>query len=183
MPSGDYHKNKGKCITWLRSHVSHDDDACLIWPYFRDAEGYGRFGYNGIRNLKAHRWMCEAAHGAPQTPEHYAAHDCGNGHLGCVNPKHLAWKSHDENTEDFIRDGRARYGKGRSHRKLSHAQVKIILDPPADKTLLQISQEFGISYRHAKKIRQGISWRGGLPHKTSGRGIHEKLIDRSHANE
>ena len=171
-----YNRGKGRTIAWLREHVAYDGADCLIWPFSRDEDGYGKFGHNGGTMKKAHRWMCEAVHGPAPSPSHYAAHECGNGHLGCVHPKHLFWKTHAENTADFMRDGRARYGSGRRHRKLTHEQVQIILNPPAEKTILQLSQEFGISYRHAKKIRQGISWRGGLPHKTAGRGIHEALI-------
>lgn len=175
MPTGDYNRGKGKGIAFLRAHVSHEDDGCLIWPFGRNEDGYGTFGING-EICKAHRWMCQAVHGESPSPDHYAAHECGNGHLGCVHPKHLFWKTHAENTEDFVRDGRARYGTGRKHRKLTHEQVQILLNPPTEKTILQLSQEFGISYRHAKKIRQGISWRGGLPHKTAGRGVAHNLI-------
>lgn len=159
-----WNKGNGKGIVFLRANVAFTGDDCLIWPFSRDEDGYGHFGNEG-KMLKAHRWMCEAVRGPAPSSLHYAAHECGNGHLGCVHPEHLFWKTHAENTEDFIKHGRTRTGTGRPHRKLTQDQVQILLDPPADKTILQLSQEFGISYRHAKKVRQGISWRGGIPRK------------------
>lgn len=176
MTWGGANRGKGKAIAWLREHLSYDGDGCLIWPFARNEDGYGQFGYDGTGMQKAHRWMCKAVHGSPPPGRNYAAHECGNGHLGCVHPKHLVWKSHEENTEDFRRHGRARFGKGRPHRKLTQDQVQTLLSPPDDKTILQLSQEFGISYRHAKKVRQGISWRGGIPRKT---GCGEPLTPRT----
>jgi len=38
---------KGKTLAWLRENVSHRGDECLIWPFFRLANGYGYFGYSG----------------------------------------------------------------------------------------------------------------------------------------
>src|ERR1700761_3707648 len=143
-------RGKGKDLAFLQWHIEYAGDGCLIWPFFRDTEGYGRFGYNGIKTAKAHRWMCEAVHGPAPSSDHYAAHECGNGHLGCVHPKHVFWKTHAENTEDFIRDGRARYGT-HERRKLTPEQVLVLLNPPADKTLVQLSQEFGVTYRQVKK--------------------------------
>lgn len=33
--------------------------------------------------------MCELVYGKPPMPKHQAAHNCGKGNLGCINPKHL----------------------------------------------------------------------------------------------
>lgn len=167
--SGSARKGKGKAIAFLREHVTYAGEGCLIWPFFRDYEGYGRLGYDGLPMVKAHRWMCEAINGPAPAPEYYASHLCGNGHLGCVHPEHLAWKTHAGNTEDFIKSGRRTPRKGRHPRKLTPEQVQIILNPPADKTLVQVAAECGVTYRHAKKIRQGISWRGGVTAKPNGR--------------
>jgi hypothetical protein len=177
MSWGGQSRGKGKGIAFLRTHVDYRGEGCLLWPFGRNEDGYGQLGFDG-KTLKAHRWMCEAVKGPPPSSEHYAAHDCGNGHLGCIHPEHLDWKTHAENTDDYIRDGRTRHGKGRRLRKLSHEQVQILLNPPVDKTIMQLSQEFGISYRHAKKIRQGKSWRDGLPRKTGTNAVHHGLIQR-----
>lgn len=56
---------EGKGIQWLRAHVQHADDACLIWPFCRhQGDGYGRLGYLGKMFL-AHRLMCILVNGEP----------------------------------------------------------------------------------------------------------------------
>jgi hypothetical protein len=44
------------------------------------------------------RFVCTLAHGEPPTPTHQAAHECGNGHHNCINPKHLKWRTPLENS-------------------------------------------------------------------------------------
>lgn len=98
---------KGKAFAWLQQHVSHSGDACLPWPFCKDNRiGRGILGYLG-KNYWAHRLMCEMAHGAPPTPKHQAAHNCGKGHYGCVNPRHLEWKTNSENQLDRAKNGNA----------------------------------------------------------------------------
>lgn len=88
---------------WLQDHKDYPHkDWCLVWPFGRDprvGRGIVRTG-PGKPKLPsgwAHRVMCEMVHGTPPTPQHQAAHSCGNGHLGCVNPHHLSWKTNSEN--------------------------------------------------------------------------------------
>lgn len=107
---------KGKAITWMRDHLTYDGDNCLIWPFFRDPNGYGRAGYNR-EHYWAHRLMCELVNGPPPTPDHEAAHSCGNGPDGCVHPKHLSWKTRVENQAD-------RY----VHKRKPHREVRCKLD-------------------------------------------------------
>lgn len=49
--------------------------------------------------------MCQKAHGDPPSPKHDAAHSCGRGHEGCVNPNHLSWKTKKQNQADRITHG------------------------------------------------------------------------------
>lgn len=110
---GRYNKGKGKAYMWLMAHVSYEGDACLPWPFARLPEGYGQFGRLG-RSYIAHRFMCRMAHGEPPTPQHQAAHDCGKGHEGCINPRHLSWKTPHENLMDCapaVRRGRNPFGR------------------------------------------------------------------------
>lgn len=85
-------RGEGKTIKWLRAHTDYSHDWCLIWPFVSKLHGYGQFGYLG-KNYYAHRFMCELAHGPAPSPLHEAAHSCGRGHEGCVNPQHLSWKT------------------------------------------------------------------------------------------
>jgi hypothetical protein len=115
---------------WIERHTSFEGDECLIYPFKRYVNGYGGTRVDGIETY-AHRHMCRKKHGEPPTPEHEAAHKCGNGNLGCINPNHLRWATHAENMADtvdidLIRDG----SSGRFVRLVKPEKVKsIVLSP------------------------------------------------------
>lgn len=95
-------------MIWLEAHASHAGDDCLIWPFTRSEQrGYGWVFYKDQR-LYAHRLMCEFVHGPAPADKPQASHSCGNGHLGCVNPRHLSWKSNSENQLDRRQHGTVR---------------------------------------------------------------------------
>lgn len=96
MPKGDGNRGKGKGLSLVQSALSYEGDDCLIWPMTRDTFGYGLLGCRG-RVVRAHRLVCELAHGDPPTNKHQAAHSCGKGHDGCYSSKHLSWKTNSEN--------------------------------------------------------------------------------------
>jgi len=89
---------KGAGLAWIKQNVAHDGADCLIWP-FGKCNGYGVFGYDNKVHY-AHRYMCELVHGPCPGEEYEAAHECGRGHLGCVNPGHIKWKTRSENQID-----------------------------------------------------------------------------------
>jgi hypothetical protein len=56
-------------------------------------------------------FICELVHGARPSDIHVAAHSCGNGRFGCINWKHLSWKTTKENNEDKVIHGTSNIGK------------------------------------------------------------------------
>ena len=86
---------------WMIERRSHDGDACLLLPH-ANAGFPAKVRFN-FRQVVAARAMCILAHGLPPTPKHMAIHSCGNGHLSCVNPKHLRWGTGKDNIQDAIR--------------------------------------------------------------------------------
>lgn len=103
-------KSKGVVADFLRQASEHEDaGACLLWPWeeSRVPEGYARASLNG-KVMGAHRAVCILAHGEPPFVGAEAAHSCGNGHLACVNPKHLRWATHQENIAEAKAHGRRR---------------------------------------------------------------------------
>jgi len=98
---------RGSGLKWLRENLDCSDEGCLIWPFGRSSKGYGHVLFEGVVT-NASRVMCIFAHGNPPTEKHQAAHSCGNGHLGCVNPRHLRWATQSENQIDAIFHGTGR---------------------------------------------------------------------------
>lgn len=147
-------KGKGKTAAFVRAHVGHESDDCLIWPFYRDDKGYGTLGHNG-KMWKAHRMMCVLAHGEPPSPKHQASHTCGNGHLGCFNPRHLCWKTNSQNQRDRRAHGR-QVGQpwGRAG-KLSSREVAEIQAQRGITPIRKLAERYGvkrgaIDYWHKK---------------------------------
>jgi len=128
---------------WIEKHLDYDGEDCLIYPGGRK-DGYG-----------PSRYVCERAHGPAPTPQHEAAHSCGNGRFGCVHPKHLSWKTPKDNASDSLMHGTA-------GRKLALFDVILIrhlfeCSDPAW-TLETLAREFGISRSHCQDIVKRKAW-------------------------
>lgn len=113
---------EGEPLAWIEKHVSYSGDDCISWPYSKTPHGYGHLQYGGMVQI-ASRVMCMKAHGEPPSPDHQAAHSCGNGKLGCMNPRHLRWATPTENTADAFAHGTFQFGERHANAKLSDAQV------------------------------------------------------------
>jgi hypothetical protein len=100
---------------WIHSHVEYEGDDCLFWPFQRHKKGYGKIGLEGSDGRSCtyapHAIMCELKHGYKPTPEHQAAHSCGNGAQGCCNPNHLFWRTADENNQERLLHAKIRKSK------------------------------------------------------------------------
>jgi hypothetical protein len=135
-------KGNGKTIQWIRDHANYPhEDWCLIWP-FSKTRGYGTFSYLG-KHYYAHVFMCELAHGPAPTDQHESAHSCGDA--GCINPRHLSWKTPTENGLDSRKHGthvRSRYGNAG---KITREQAGVIRGLKGVKTLRELADEYGVS--------------------------------------
>jgi hypothetical protein len=154
-----WNKGKGETLKWLQDRVEHDGGDCLLWPFSRDTWlGRGRVSVN--RKCRwAHRVMCELAHGAPPTPAHHAAHTCGNGHGGCVNPKHLEWKTASENAQDRRTHGTHVSSRAGKFGKLTPKQVLEIHAMKGKKTQWELAHQYGVSDNAIRNIFAGRTWR------------------------
>jgi hypothetical protein len=137
--------------------LSYDDGVCLAWPFARLNNGYPEMRHNGSMVLVS-RLVCEAEHGPPPTPRHYAAHSCGNGHRGCVNRRHLRWATPAENHDDMIVHGNSTRGIKNPQARLDDASVHRIRTLAATHTQKQIAAMFGVRRETISKILLGKRW-------------------------
>jgi DNA-binding transcriptional regulator YiaG len=135
-------KGKGAAIAFLRSLIGHTGTECVIWPFAKNHKGYGQLGHEG-QSYKANRLMCELAHGKPPSPTHQAAHNCGNGHLSCVNPNHLEWKTNFENQMDRVEHG-TMPKKGKPRRILTPEQIQEVRALKGKMAQYDIAKRFGV---------------------------------------
>lgn len=146
----------GEGRAWLKAHENYAEDDCLPWPFGRGKNGYGQIWINGKR-ITAHREMCVAVHGAPPTGKHEASHSCGKGHLGCCNPRHLAWKTKVENEADKIIHGTSNRGERNPRAKLTRAEIVEIRSASNTPRNL-LAKKFGVKRGTIMDIRSGRSW-------------------------
>lgn len=146
---------EGRALQWLKLHVDHDGDGCLIWPFSRISSGYGDLAIDGEYYL-AHRIMCDMAHGAPPVDKPFALHSCHNGHSGCVHPKHLRWGTNTENQEDRVAAGTSNRGRGA---KLTEDEVREIRSLRGTISQSGLADKFGVSRGAIQLILDGRNWK------------------------
>jgi hypothetical protein len=107
---------------------------------------------------KASRVMCILAHGPAPSPLHVAAHSCGKGTDGCVNPKHLRWATEKENYEDAVAHGVAARGERHGSAILTEKAVAEIREKGV-KNKSELAQKFGVSVWTIYNVCSGKRWK------------------------
>lgn len=134
--------NHGETERYFRSHVmTCTSDDCLIWPYGRTPSGYGKATIEG-RRVDVHREACEYVNGPPPAPGYQAAHLCGNGRQGCVNPRHLMWKTPKANSDDKVTHGTMARGEKLGMSKLTEENVRSIRAMKGTHTRRELAEIF-----------------------------------------
>lgn len=147
----------GEPKKWLMSLAFKvDDDHCIPWPYAIGSSGYGVFVEAGTQ-LNAHRYICEAAHGAPPQGDIHAAHSCGI--RTCVNPNHLRWASRSENENDKVAHGLSNRGERCGSAILTEDEVRDIRILLArGETQKIVGDMFGVSEGAINSIHRRQTW-------------------------
>lgn len=148
----------GEQMRYLEKVVlTYEGDECLPWPFSRDQNGVGLVN-SGAGSRRVPRIVCEAHYGPPPSPGHEAAHSCGNGHLACVNKRHLSWKTHAGNMADMIAHGTSPKGERHGMAKLSEADVMVIRSLKGRRLQREIAAQFGVRPSMISMIHSGKSW-------------------------
>ncbi|WP_394112362.1 HNH endonuclease [Xanthobacter wiegelii] len=143
---------------WIEEFISKDthSDECVEWPFSKITGGYGVFTKDYVR-YRAHRVVCEAANGPPESDKLDAAHSCGN--RLCVNPKHLRWATRKENCADRLIHGTENVGERNGQAKLTERdvrEIRALLDSGVKRKT--VADRFHISLSHLDAIRARTKW-------------------------
>lgn len=148
----------GEPMRWIIENANYSAPECLKWPFETTHHGYGTVKQNGKRRV-ASRVMCEVAHGRPSDQNMDAAHSCGNGHLGCVNPAHLRWATRSENIHDMKQHGSFRSAQeSKSKHGMTREIAVHVRAPRAGRTHAELAEQFNASVTVIGKILRGESW-------------------------
>lgn len=155
-------------LKWLKDHSSYQGDECLAWPFGTDGHGVGIITVSGAKT-KASRAMCYIVNGDPPDPSYQAAHSCGNGHLGCVTPKHLRWATTSENQMDRVIHGTSNRGSRNPQSILTEEQVKSIKTRLLSGELgKDLATAYGVSKMTISSIKNGKRWKWMKPFTCDG---------------
>ena len=144
--------SRAEIASWIEKFSKVDSDECTIWPFGRDTYGYAMLG-----SVRVHRVVCEQANGKPKDGA-VARHTCGNGHLGCINRRHLVWGSRKDNQQDMVSHGRSLRGRRARSNVLSSDDVRRIRALDGTASHSEIAEQFGVSRSNVSAILAKKSW-------------------------
>ena len=143
-------------LEWMTQISSISQEGCLKWPFAVCPHGRGVLKFEG--RMRSAPWvMCFLVHGSPPTEKHEAAHSCGNGHHGCLNPTHLRWSTRKENEMDKVMHGTLCRGSDINTSKLSCADVLDIRESASSGVVL--AKRYGVSTAAISAVRTRKTWR------------------------
>lgn len=144
---------------WVSEHLDYQGDDCLIWPFARSSDGHGNIYINKNKTESLAAYICELARGPKPTPEHQAAHRCGNGHLACGNRNHLRWATIKENAEDRDLHDRTAHGERSGTAKLTWPQVREIRRLHHILTQPELAERYSVSVHTIDAVQNWRTWR------------------------
>ena len=145
----------GSCQRFLDDMLKAPTAACVYWPFDRN-NGYARRNLAG-QKVYVHNEMCREKHGPPPTADHQAAHSCGQGRAGCVNPDHLRWATPLENAADKTRHGTELRGTDHHSCRLTEEAVLSIFN--SDRSNKELAATHNVSPSTVTDIWKGRTWR------------------------
>lgn len=148
----------GDSVGWLEQNIPSNTDDYVIWPYGRFSDGYAAVNIKGKKH-RVSRYVCGLVNGHPSDADMDAAHSCGNGHLGCVNDRHMRWATRKENIADKVAHGTERLGEDRHNSKLSNEEAMSIFKMRGNGVYQKdIALRFGISRELVGQIQRKTAW-------------------------
>lgn len=140
-----------KYMLWIRDvALPYQGDDCLPWPYSKNPTGYAATFRDG-KTVYIHRLICEHVNGPPPEPRYQASHSCGKGHEGCVNPRHLRWKTPGDNQAE-----------GPNHPRYKLTPVTVAEMRRMKGKPHEIAARFGVTEATVRKVLAFKTWKHGV---------------------
>lgn len=153
--SGDVTKGATSRVPTVFAVVEVDPVECFFLP---GSDGRPLVVTIKGRKERAHRAVLRLTAGPPP-PGSEACHNCGNGHLGCITPRHLRWDTKSANQMDRV--GHSTSNRGRAHPQsvLTESKVREIRRLLAEGHKgVDIAARFGVAEQTVCEIKKGRNW-------------------------
>ena len=146
---------RGTAIKEMDAALGQETDECIFWH--RQAKS--TILYNG-KYYPVSRLACILAHGEPPQPKLDAAHSCGNGHLGCINKRHLRWATRAENSADSVAHGTMIWGDRTYNARINNQTAIAIRErlKQGERNCV-VADDFGVSRAVVHRIKANKSWK------------------------
>ena len=143
------------------AHVlANPTDECVIWPFTRSAAGRACRSITGGGTKYVHAQLCAVVHGPKPSPMHVAAHSCGQGHNGCINPRHVRWDTAKGNEADKLRHGTRPLGEKVFGARFVEADIRRIRQLwEAGETQVAIAKMYGCRQNRISSIVNRHTWK------------------------
>ena len=152
-----HNPSKPTRVDWLFSAVStHISDACLLYPFSLNQDGYGRLNFDGRPQL-AHRVAFLIVNNHWPTP--CARHTCDTP--ACVNPRHIIEGTQIDNIYDMISRGRKACGTGVMHAKVTDDLVRQMRREyiPRVNGTSKLGRKYGLNRKNVYNIVMRRAWK------------------------
>jgi len=148
---------RGEALRHFKTYMNlPPTDECFLWPYSTAGRGYGVIIIDGAP-IYVHRFALMTFEGIEDPGEKiHCRHKCGNGHIGCFNPRHLMWGTALDNAQDTVLHGKTTRGRKNPQCKLTEEQVRFIRSSSVSNT--DLSRRFGVTDSNINCIKTGKSW-------------------------
>jgi len=117
---------RGEPGAFMASLYAMGTDECVIWPFARDENGYGEIYVGDGLKRDVHTIVCAKINGPRPHADIDACHSCGNGKLGCVNPKHIRWDTKKANSKDSLIHGTRKIGEEKPGAHFTNSDIVLI---------------------------------------------------------
>lgn len=141
----------------IRWAASSDTDRCIVWPYGRTLNGYGKVAMFGS-TMSASRAVLLLTSDPPSSA-HHAAHKpivCHN--RLCINPRHLRWATPTENSMDRIKDGTVKCAVGQHSGQSKLNCVDVLAIRSSSLSNAALAAQFSVSSSTIRSIRLRHTW-------------------------
>ncbi len=149
-------RRKQTNFQWLIEALKIQTNECQIWPFSKDAYGYGTVAIKR-KATKAHR-LAQKLTDSAFDDSLQTLHRCDNP--PCFNPRHLFQGTHADNMADMVAKQRRPFGEKHEGAKLSEVEVREIRARyDSGESRSSIARDYPVGYMAIWQITSKKKWK------------------------